>query len=234
MQNAHLRIGSLELTTSQGRSSAGTHIKLSMDRIIVEPTGERDPSARCHMFSVVGGDQDVAAIAAAIAEGSRFTAEGPEVPRVMISMGENARTFRSSIAIPGRKHAVRHVVAVSEELSLTQAGANSDARRTILCDDATPFILYRLGVRFGLPVLPEWSEWIVAELQRRRALTPLIGLGCRPILVNATKTSLLNLVSTGLRRGRLAISESASSVHWNLPSQFLAVEPAAAPCSAEE
>jgi len=234
MQNAHLRMGSLELTTSPGRNSAGTHIKLSMDRIIVEPTAERDQSARCHMFSVVGGDQDVAAITAAIAEGGRFTAEGPEVPRAMVSMGENARTFRSSITVPGRKHAVRHLVAVSEELSLTQAGASSDAQRTVLCDDATRFILYRLGVRFGLPVLPEWSEWVVAELQRRRALTPLIGLGCRPILVNETKASLLNLVSTGLRRGRLAIPEMASSVHWNLPGQFLAVEPAAARRDAEE
>ena len=234
MQNAHLRMGSLEFTTSQGRNSVGTHIKLSMDRIIVEPAGERDASARCHMVSVIGGDQDVAAVAAAIAEGSRFTTEGPAVPRVMISMGENARTFRSSITIPGRKRAVRHLVAVSEELSLTQAGARSDAQRTILCDDVTRFILYRLGVRFGLPVLPEWSEWVVAELQRRHAMTPLIGLGCRPMLVNATKASLLNLVSTGLRRGRLAISESASSVHWNLPSQFLAVEPAAAPRGAKE
>lgn len=234
MQNAHLRMGSLEFTTSHGRNSAGTHIKLSMDRIIVEPAAERDASARGHMVSVVGGDQDVAAVAAAIAEGNRFTTEGPGVPRVMVSMGENARTFRSSIAIPGRKHAVRHLVAVSEELSLTQAGASSDAQRTILCDDATRFILYRLGVRFGLPVLPEWSEWVVAELQRRRAMTPLIGLGCRPVVVNATKTSLLNLVSTGLRRGRLAISESASSVQWKLPSQFLAVEAAAEPRAAEE
>jgi hypothetical protein len=234
MQNAHLRMGSLELATSQGRNSAGAHIKLSMDRIIVEPAAERDPCARCHMFSVVGGDQDVAAIAAAIAEGSRFAAEGPEVPRVMVSMGDNARTFRSSITIPGRKHAARHLVAVSEELSLTEAGANSDAQRTILCNDATRFILYRLGVRFGLPVLPEWSEWMVAELQRRRAMTPLIGLGCHPILVNATKSSLLTLVSAGLRRGRLAISESASSVHWKLPGQFLTLEPAAAPRGAEE
>ena len=65
---------------------------------------------------------------------------------------------------------------------------------------------------------------MVAELQRRRALTPLIGLGCRPILVNTTKASLLNLVSAGLKRGRLVISETASTVQWNLPGQFLAVD----------
>lgn len=234
MQNAHLRMGRLEFTTSPGRNSTGTHIKLMMDRAIIEPAGDREASARCHMFSVVGGDQDVAAVAAAITEGGRFISEGPDVPRSVVTLGENAKAFRSSVTIPGRKHAVRHLVAVSEELSLTQAGANPDARRTILCDDNTRFILYRLGVRFGLPVLPEWSEWVVAELQRRRALTPLIGLECRPVLVNATKASLLNLVSTGLKRGRLSISDSASTVHWNLPSQFGAVESATALCASGE
>jgi hypothetical protein len=149
-------------------------------------------------------------------------------------MGENARAFRTSITIPGRKHAVRHLVAISEELSLTQAGPSPDAQRTVLCDDDTRFILYRLGVRFGLPVLPEWSEWMVAELQRRRALTPLIGLGCCPVLVNASKASLLTLLSAGLTRGLLVITERASTVHWNLPGQFLAVESTTPTCVTTE
>ena len=72
MQNAHLRMGRLEFTTSPDRNSTGIHIKLPMDRVIVEPAGDRDTAARCHMFSVVGGDQDVAAVAAAVAEGARF------------------------------------------------------------------------------------------------------------------------------------------------------------------
>jgi hypothetical protein len=75
---------------------------------------------------------------------------------------------------------------------------------------------------------------VVTELQRRRALTPLIGLGCRPVLVNATKASLLNLVSTGLRRGRLTISDNAYTVQWNLPGQFLGVKSETAPPDTEE
>jgi len=234
MQNAHLRMGRLEFTTAPSRNSTGIHIKLPMDRAIVESAGDRDPCARCHMFSVVGGDQDVAAVSAAVAESGRFTIEGPDVPRIVVTLGENARAFRSSVTIPGRKHAVRHLVAVSEELSLMQAGASPDAQRTILCDDDTRFTLYRLGVRFGLPVLPEWSEWVVAELQRRRALTPMIGLGCRPVLVNATKMSLLKLLSAGLTRGRLVITEQASIAHWNLPGQFLAAESTTATCVTTE
>ena len=39
MQNAHLRMGRLEFTTPAGRNSTGTHIKLLMDRAIIEPAG---------------------------------------------------------------------------------------------------------------------------------------------------------------------------------------------------
>ena len=234
MQNAHLRMGRLEFSTPAGRNSTGTQIKLPLDRVIVEPAGERDSSARCHMASVFGGDQDVAAVAAALAEGSRFIVEGPDISRMVITFGENAKAFRSSIAIPGRKHAVRHLVAVSEELSSTQAGAGSEAQRTVLCDDSQRFILYRLGVRFGLPVLPEWSEWVVGELHRRRAVTPLVGLNCGPVLVSASKASLLSLVSVGLRRGRLAISDGASTVKWDLPGRFVMSESPAVLGAAEE
>src|SRR5215813_10982922 len=103
MQNAHLRMGRLEFTTSPGRNSSGTHIKLMMDRAIIEPAGDREASARCHMFSIVGGDQDIAALAAAITEGGRFISEGPDVPKTVVTLGENAKAFRSSVTIPGRK-----------------------------------------------------------------------------------------------------------------------------------
>src|SRR5206468_4148748 len=83
---------------------------------------------------------------------------GPEVSRLMIRLGEEAEVFRSSISIPGRRRPLRHLVAVSEELSKTRAGGNPNARRTILCDDDRAFLLYRIGARFGLPVLAEWSD----------------------------------------------------------------------------
>jgi hypothetical protein len=232
MQDAHLRMGSLEFTTAPGRKSTGIHIRLPLDRIILEPAEDREPTARCHMFSVVGGAQDVTAVAAALAGNGRFIVDGPGVAKAVVAVGENAKVFRSSITIPGRKNAVRHLVVVSEELSSTQAGAGTDAERTILCDDDMRFMLYRLGVRFGLPVLPEWGEWVVAELARRRALTPLIGLGCRPVLVNATKASLLKLLSGGLRRRHLTIPDVVSTVSWNLPGRFRNVVAAADPTEA--
>jgi hypothetical protein len=57
--------------------------------------------------------------------------------------------------------------------------------------------------RFGLPVVPEWADWFMGELKRRRAICPLAGLGCSPVLVTRTKARFLSWISRGLRRGAI-------------------------------
>ena len=111
----------------------------------------------------------------------------------MVTLGQDAEVFRSSISIPGRRRPLRHLVAISEELSKTRAGGNPNARRTILCDDDRAFLLYRIGARFGLPVLAEWSEWFGQMLERKNAIEPLIGIGCTPIVAKGTKKTIPGL-----------------------------------------
>ena len=164
MKNAHLRMGSLQFTKTLRDTTID--ITLRMDRMIAEHDAD-NRSARCHLLSVIGNDQEVAAIAAAIADEARFYASGPDVNRLMITLGKEAEVFRSSISIPGRRRPLRHLVAISEELSKTRAGGNPSARRTILCDDDRAFQLYRISGRFGLPVLPEWSEWLRGDAGAR-------------------------------------------------------------------
>ncbi len=89
---------------------------------------------------------------------------------------------------------------VSRALFETTFGANNEARRTILYDDSPAFVLHRLAVRFGLPVLPEWTEWFRAELDRRGLVEELAGLNCSPIAVKGTKLRMLRILSQGLRR----------------------------------
>jgi len=132
MKNAHLRMGSLQFTKTLRDTTID--ITLRMDRMIAEHDAD-NRSARCHLLSVIGNDQEVAAIAAAIADEARFYASGPDVHRLMITLGNEAEVFRSSMSIPGRRRPLRHLVAISEELSKTRAGGNPTARRTILCDD---------------------------------------------------------------------------------------------------
>jgi hypothetical protein len=174
------------------------------------------------LLSVVGNDQEVAAIAAAIADEARFYASGPDVNRLMITLGKEAEVFRSSMSIPGRRRPLRHLVAISEELSKTRAGGNPTARRTILCDDDRAFLLYRIGVRFGLPVLPEWNEWFGQMLEHKNTIEPLIGIGCTPVVVKGTKKRFLGWIGHALKRGAVRIPEHGQSGLWQVPTWFSA------------
>ena len=219
MKNAHLRMGSLQFTKMLRDTTID--ITLRMDRMIAEHDAD-NRSARCHLLSVIGNDQEVAAIAAAIADEARFYASGPDVKRLMITLGKDAEVFRSSMSIPGRRRPLRHLVAISEELSKTRAGGNPTARRTILCDDDRAFLLYRIGVRFGLPVLPEWSEWFGQMLEHKNTIEPLIGIGCTPVVVKGTKKRFLGWIGHALKRGAVWIPEQSQSALWQVPTWFSA------------
>ena len=219
MKNAHLRMGSLQFTKMMRDTTID--ITLRMDRMIAEHDPDNG-SARCHLLSVVGNDQEVAAIAAAIADEARFYASGPDVNRLMITLGKEAEVFRSSMSIPGRRRPLRHLIAISEELSKTRAGGNPTARRTILCDDDRAFLLYRIGVRFGLPVLPEWNEWFGQMLEHKNTIEPLIGIGCTPVVVKGTKKRFLGWIGHALKRGAVRIPGHGQSGLWQVPTWFSA------------
>src|SRR5437764_6573621 len=179
MQNAHLRLGRLEyMKPAVSRKSTPTHVTVTMDRVIVEPASDEKQAPRCHLLSVFGGEQEIAAIHAAIADQANFGIAGPDLSPMVIRLGERAHTFRGLIQAPGRRQPVRHLVSVSQEVFETQAGANAQAHRTIVYSAEPEFLVYRLGVRFGIPLLPSWSSHVAAELTREKRIQPLRGLGC--------------------------------------------------------
>jgi hypothetical protein len=194
-----------------------THIRLRLDRFIGEIEGER--SARAHLISVLGGDSDIGAIAAAIHEHSLFTVSGPGIAPVTATLGEGAQCFRGTISIAGRKP-IRHLVAMSAEMAQTRPGADPEGKRTVLCDDNPAFVLYRVGQRFGLPVVSEWASWFEEELNRSGAIKPLVGLGCSPVLVSGTKKRFLKWIGRALRQGRIPIPDCNGPVHWSLACNF--------------
>lgn len=217
MKNAHLRFGNLQFTKVLRDTTID--ITVRMDRMVAEHDSE-NRSAKCHLLSVIGNDQEIAAIAAAISEEARFYGSGPEVNKLMITLGKEPTIFRGSISVLGRKRPIRHLVAISEELSKTRAGGNPTARRIILCHSEPSFLLYRIGARFGLPVLAEWSEWLVEELEHRRAIAPLIGIGCAPVVVKGTKKRFLAWIGHALKRGAIRIPEDGQTRRWQTPVSF--------------
>jgi hypothetical protein len=102
----------------------------------------------------------------------------------------------------------------------------------VLCDDNSAFLLYRIGARFGLPVLPEWSKWFASELERHKAIEPLMGLGCRPVLVKGTKKRFLGWIGHGLKRKLIRIPHDGFASPWRVQTSFQATLEAAADAAA--
>jgi hypothetical protein len=211
MKNAHERFGVLEYTKRMKDTT--TRIQLRLDRFIGEV--ESEGTCKAHLISVLGGDSDVGAIWAAIIEQNHFTLEAPGIDSITVSLGEGAQCFRGTIDIAGRKP-IRHLVAISAELAKTRPGADPQGRRTILCDNDPTFLLYRIAQRFGLPVVPERAGWLNEELNRRGAITPLIGLGCTPVLISGTKKLFLKWIRRGLRQKRVEVPDRNGPVRWGL------------------
>ena len=223
MKNAHLRFGQLQY--HKVTRDTTIDVRLWLDRLIADCGQDNCGTSKGHLISVFGGEQEVAAIAGAIVEQGIFQVRGPGIAALRISLGEDAEVFRGSISVPGRKRPVRHLVAVSKELALTWRGSDLKARQTVVCSDDPQFVLYRIGVRFGLPVLPEWSEWFWRELETRNAVRRLVGLGCRPLVLSGTKKRFLGWIGHALKRGRIHIPEGTGRPNWNFACQF---DPAAA------
>jgi hypothetical protein len=232
VENAHERFGWLELTRVLKDTTA--RVRLRLDRMIAE-VADDGREGQFHLLSVLGGDSDVGAVWAAVQQNQVFKATGPGLDTSLeFSLGEKAECFRGSVNIPGLKRPVRHLVTVSAELAGTRLGAATESNRTILCDDDPVFILYRLSERFGLPVVPDWAEWFMSELRRRRAITSLAGIGCSPVLIIGTKGKFLSWISRGLRRGTITFPETNGPILWPQMASFLNPEHLAAAEAATE
>ena len=219
MQNAHERFGTLEFTKRMKDTT--TRVRVHIDRAVLEPAKDGRGSIGAHLLSMIGGDAEIGALWAAITEGALFQIQLPGRASIAASVGLEAQCFRGSVTVPGRKRPARHLVVVSAELAKTKPGADREGARTILCDDDPVFVLYRVAYRYGLPVVTEWAPWFMRELNQRKAVRPLVGLGCSPVLVSGNKPAFLKWIGKALKEGSIHIPEENGSITWNLPRTFL-------------
>jgi hypothetical protein len=90
-----------------------------------------------------------------------------------------------------------------------------------LCGGDPVFVLYRVAYRYGVPVVPEWAPWFMRELNQRKTIRPLAGLGCSPVLVSGNKATFLKWIGKALREGVIHIPKENGSIAWKLPTNFL-------------
>jgi hypothetical protein len=219
LQNAHERFGSLEFT--KRTKDTTTRVRVHIDRAVLEPPKDERGQASAHLISMIGGDSEIGALWAAVTEGALFQIQLPGQPSVAASLGPEAQCFRGSVMVPGGKRPAKHLVAMSAELAKTKPGADREGARTILCDDDPVFVLYRIASRYGLPVASEWAPWFMRELNQRKFIAPLLGLGCSPVLVKGNKQTFLKWIGRALRGRLIQIPASSGSISWKLPSTFL-------------
>jgi len=200
LKNAHERFGRLVYI----RRTEKTHTNIAVH--LESWVGE---ASKAHFVSVIGGDANIGALAAAFAAGDRFTVVDPEGQEAIVSLGEKPACFRGSIIVANRKRPLRHLVAVSQEMVGTEAKA-----RLLLIDNDPMFVWSSLALHFGVPAVPEWAAWAIPELQRRKRIQPLQGFGYRPVAVQVKRQGLLSVLKQGITRGTLRFPAVNGPADW--------------------
>src|ERR1700688_4356429 len=193
MKNAHLKFGWLTYVKSTEKTTAS--IKLRLDRFIGEVLPDPTRQAQAHLIFVIGGDNQGAGVSAAISLADRFMVEGPGMQPIRVCLERNAQCFKGSLQLTGRKKPLRHLLGVSEEFAAS--GTLSGAERTLLADSGASFVWSSLAQIHGIPGIPDWAEWFLRQLEKRKAVVPMLGLGCNPVLIKGNKEQFLSWLGDG-------------------------------------
>ncbi|HLH36242.1 MAG TPA: hypothetical protein VKX41_16335 [Alloacidobacterium sp.] len=204
MENAHLRLGLLEYVRITEKTS--TRIRLRVDRYMGE-------GRQAHLLSVFGNDSDVGTITAAVHEKATFSLTFPDGTTKEVSLGERASCYKGAVTLPGRKHPVRHLVAVSQELH-----TNGTSGRTLLLRYRREEAWSTLVSFLGLPAVPAWSDHVLGIVEGKKRIEEIDGIGCEPVLVSAATEEVLEWIGEGLRSGAVAFPSEPGAAAWPRPS----------------
>ena len=200
MENAHLRLGLLEYVRFTEKTS--TRIRLRVDRYMGE-------DRHAHLLSVFGNDADVGAITAAVHEKATFTLTFPDGSTKEITFGDNASCYKGAVTLAGRKHPVRHLLAVSQDLH-----TNGTAGRTILLRYGREEAWAILVSFLGLPADPAWADHVMGVVEGKKRIEEIDGIGCAPVVVSATTEEMMEWIRDGLRSGALIFPEETGAILW--------------------
>jgi len=162
---------------------------------------------------MIGGDSEIGALWAAVTEGALApNSIARPAEHCCLLLARSAMLSRECDG-SGEEASGAALGRCVDRVSQDEACADREGARTILCDDDPVFVLYRVASRYGLPVAPEWAPWFMRELNQRKAITPLLGLGCSPVLVRGNKQTFLRWIGRALRERLIRILQRTDQSH---------------------
>jgi hypothetical protein len=203
MQNAHLRLGRLEYHRNSGKTN--THIAVHVSHYV----GEKE---QAHLLSYFGNDAEVAAVTAAIQENHRFELQFLDGSKQRIGFGVDVSCYKGNLSLPALNKSLRHVVAVSSWLH-----GNGSAGRTFAMNDepqTQELVWATLVSLLGLPADPRWGSHVLEELRNEKKIVPLAGIGCSPVVIEATREEMLERIGRSRAAGNIQFPEKNGPVHW--------------------
>jgi hypothetical protein len=204
MQNAHLRLGRLEYQRNSGKTN--THIAVHVSHYV----GEKE---QAHLLSYFGNDAEVAAVTAAIQENHRFELQFPDGSKQRIGFGADVSCYKGNLSLPALNKSLRHVVAVSSWLH-----GNGSAGRTFAMNDepqTQALVWATLVSLLGLPADPRWGPHVLDELRHEQKIVPLVGIGCSPVVIEATREEMLEKIGRSRAAGDIPFPEKNGPVLWS-------------------
>jgi hypothetical protein len=125
------------------------------------------------------------------------------------------------VTLPGRKHPVRHLLAVSQELH-----TNGSAGTTLLLRYRRDEAWATLVSFLGLPADPSWADYVLGVVERKKRVEDIDGIGCEPVLISATTEEMLEWIGEGLRTLALTFPTGSGAIPWQRRSLADLLKPA--------
>jgi hypothetical protein len=62
--------------------------------------------------------------------------------------------------------------------------------------------------------MPEWADWFYRQLEKHKAIIPLLGIGCNPVMAKGDKKQFLKWLGDGVQRGVLPFPGKSGRIEW--------------------
>jgi len=126
-----------------------------------------------------------------------------------VSLGEHASCYKGAVTLPGRKHPVRRLLAVSQELQ-----TNESAGRTIVLRYRRKEAWAALVSFLGLPADPTWADHILGIVEGKERIEEIDGIVCQPLVISATTEEMLEWIGHGLRFRAFTFPDKNGPIIW--------------------